>query len=65
MGGAADNADIVVIRKLNYFFVISDILSRLPGVTKTGQTVGRDAGNIIFYYGDYGRHELFLVNTQN
>jgi hypothetical protein len=56
MGGAADNADIVVVCKLNDFFVIGDILGRLPGIPKTGQTVGSDAGDIIFYYGNNGRH---------
>jgi hypothetical protein len=65
MGGTADNADIVVIRKLNYFFGIGDILSWLPGVTKTGQAVGRDTGDIIFYYGNNGRHGLSLVDAQN
>lgn len=58
MGGTADNTDMVVVRKLNYFLVIGDILSRLPGVAKTGQTIGRDAGDVIFYYGNNGRHKI-------
>ena len=56
MGGTADNADIVVPGKLNDLFVIGDILGRLPGIAKTGQTVGSDTGGIIFYYGDNSRH---------
>jgi hypothetical protein len=45
MGGTTDNTHIVMLRKLNDFLVIGDILGRLPGIPETGQTVGSDAGN--------------------
>jgi hypothetical protein len=61
MGGTADNADIVVPGKLNDLFVIGDILGRLSGIAKTGQTVGSDTGGIIFYYGDNSRHGLARI----
>jgi hypothetical protein len=56
MGSAADNTNIVVPGKLDDFLVIDNILGRLPGIAKTGQTVGGDTGDIIFHDSNDSRH---------
>ena len=48
MGGTADNADVGVVCKRKNLIVIGDIVGRLPGIAKTGQTVGCDTGDIVF-----------------